>query len=235
MPDSVASIATVNLASLQLLLACAISRYMLRVSRAPRTGSPSRWGRPGYVVWPALIGLGLCVLAIFGYRLEASNNADFVSHSAKAMATIDSFYYGPEVVGTGNTPWFTEYATVHFWAAGRTVTANVTLVPKCNGTCVPPYKVGGQIRLAYDIRQVSDAVYPVPKGRLSLNPLAWNSLVSFAAAVGIGSLIVAVLNMSLGTTAPVPSRRTRKRNPAIPNKVTRKLLHWLSGQSARTH
>jgi len=235
MRDGVAVIAAVTLSGQYALVGLGVCRYMLRMSHAPGTGSRWRWGRPRYVVWPALIGLGFCVLAILGYRLEARNYTDFVSHSARVMATIDSLYYGHEVASTGSPPWFTEYATVHYLAAGQIVTADVTLVAKCFGTCVPPYKVGGQIRLAYDIRQVSDAVYPIPKGRLSLNPLAWNSLVFFAAAIGVGSLIVAVLNMVLGTVVPVPSRRTRKRHPATLNKFTRKLLQWLSGQCTRSH
>jgi hypothetical protein len=178
-------------------------------------GQGPRWwrGRPSYVVWPALIGLVFCVLAILGYRLEARNYSDFASHSAKTVAVIDSFYYGAEVASTGNPPWYSQFATVHYSVGERRVTANVMLVPQCFGACVPVYQVGDRIKLAYNTRQPSRAVYPIPSGRLSLNPLAWNSLVFFAAVIGVGALIIAILNIVFGTVAPARSGHARKRRP----------------------
>jgi uncharacterized protein DUF3592 len=166
-----------------------------------RPGRGPRWwrGKRTYVIGPALVGLIFCVLAILGYRLNAHNYSAFSAHSATTTAIIERIYDGQQVSTTGGPPWTSEYATVRYSVHHRTVSADVELVPQCNGSCLPVFRAGDQIRLAYDTRRVSHAVFPVPRHRLSSNPLAWNTLVLFAALIGVGGLIVAGLNMALGT------------------------------------
>src|SRR5262245_65501758 len=81
----------VSLAGQRGLVGLCACRYILRMSPEPGAGARRRWAMPRYVVWPALIGLVLCLLAVLGYRLDARNNAYFSSTSAQAGSTVHSF------------------------------------------------------------------------------------------------------------------------------------------------
>jgi len=149
------------------------------------------------------------VLAFLGHRFESHQSSDFIAHAAIADAVIDSLHDGPPSQDIYGPSWFNEYATVHYEADTRLVHSTVTVGTKCTSVCLPIHNVGDNIRIAYDTRNVSSAVYPVPKGRLGVNPLGWNPLVLFAAVAGVGSLAVAILNLILGSEPPRIARRGR--------------------------
>jgi hypothetical protein len=148
------------------------------------------------------------LLAFFGYRLESSKYSDFIAHSAPASAAIDTIKDGAPIQNYGAPPSFNEYAQVHYEVAGEVANSTVTLTANCTGVCLPIYNVGERIRVAYDTRNVSSAIYPVPHGRLGLNPLGWNYLILLVGFLGILSLAAALLNMILGT-APAHRRPCR--------------------------
>jgi hypothetical protein len=162
------------------------------------------------VLVPAGIGLALCALALWEYQFQHSQGVAFRLHSATTTAVIDRIYDGPPQSSDGGSSPFDEYATVHYFANARGVHARITLVAGCTGVCLPRYHIGERLRVAYDTRSVGYAEFPVPRGGVNAIPVESYINVALIAFVGIGVLIVAIVNMVLGT-GPPPGRRKDRR------------------------
>jgi len=124
------------------------------------SGGPYWWRkRRGYVLWPLAIGVALCGLGLWSSLVYEHNQAVFRAHAVQTRAVIDKIYTSAPSQGY-NAPTFDEYALVHFFALGERAQARVLLASNCSGTCIPTYRIGQALTVAYDPANLGYAQLP---------------------------------------------------------------------------
>jgi hypothetical protein len=148
---------------------------------------------------PGGIALALFGLAVWGYRTQSANDIQFTAHAVTTTAVIDRILEGPLNQNQYGPPWHDEYAVVRFTAAGKLAHAQVTLNAGCTGACLPAYQPGGKVRIAYDSQNVSDAVIISGRGPYKGSSVHVNPGIVMLAICGMLALVIAMLNLVLGT------------------------------------
>jgi hypothetical protein len=167
------------------------------------------WVQPSYVIGPVLVAVVIGALTVGAYLAVGARSRDVLAHTATTHAVITSMGFGPPQESAGGRPSYAQWARISYRVGTRALPAQVTL-QTCRGVCPLLFRVGQTIPVAYDVRHPSALYYPVPTtAGYGLARLAIAVIGGFAAG---GSLIVAVVNLMIGT---VPQgERTRRRAQA---------------------
>jgi Protein of unknown function (DUF3592) len=154
------------------------------------TRGPYWWRRRrGYVLWPLAIGIALCAFGVWSGLVYEHNQTVFRAHAVQTRAIIDKIYTSAPSQDY-NAPTFDEY--VHFVALGERAQARVLLTSNCSGTCIPTYRVGQALTVAYSPTNPS---YAQLSSRLHRPSAGFLYALLLFGSLGVILLGAAVVNM----------------------------------------